>query len=254
MWTVFYFCIMQKLLAYPLTFIYLILFGLTLLVFHPIQWVCFNRFGYEAHRKSVAWLNLCLMRCTHVLGATYSFRNKHDIPTNRPIIIVPNHQSMHDIPPIIWYMRRHHPKFVSKIELGKGIPSVSYNLRHGGSVLIDRKDSKQALTAIAKLGNYIEHHNRSAVIFPEGTRSRTGQPKKFQTTGLKILMKNAPSALVVPISINNSWKMLKYGKFPNGIGNHLTFEVHKPIEISKNLEEMVAQIEQTVNSGIDIEQ
>ena len=151
-------------------------------------------------------------------------------------------------------MRKHHPKFVSKIELGKGIPSVSYNLRHGGSVLIDRKDSKQALTAIAKLGNYIEQHNRSAVIFPEGTRSRTGQPKKFQPTGLKILMKNAPSALVVPISINNSWKMLKYGKFPNGIGNHLTFEVHRPIEISKNLEEMVAQIEQAVNSGINIEQ
>ena len=245
---------MQKLLAYPLTFIYLILFGLTLLVFHPVQWVCFNRFGYEAHRKSVAWLNLCLMRCTHVLGTTYSFRNPHDIPTDRPIIIVPNHQSMHDIPPIIWYMRKHHPKFVSKIELGKGIPSVSYNLRHGGSVLIDRKDSKQALTAIAKLGNYIEQHNRSAVIFPEGTRSRTGQPKKFQPTGLKILMKNAPSALVVPISINNSWKMLKYGKFPNGIGNHLTFEVHRPIEISKNLEEMVAQIEQAVNSGINIEQ
>ena len=245
---------MQKLLAYPLTFIYLILFGLTLLVFHPVQWVCFNRFGYEAHRKSVAWLNLCLMRCTHVLGTTYSFRNPHDIPTDRPIIIVPNHQSMHDSPPIIWYMRKHHPKFVSKIELGKGIPSVSYNLRHGGSVLIDRKDSKQALTAIAKLGNYIEQHNRSAVIFPEGTRSRTGQPKKFQPTGLKILMKNAPSALVVPISINNSWKMLKYGKFPNGIGNHLTFEVHRPIEISKNLEEMVAQIEQAVNSGIHIEQ
>jgi len=245
---------MQKLLAYPLTFIYLILFGLTLLFFHPLQWVCFNVFGYEAHRKSVAWLNLCLMRCTHVLGTTYTFMNNHDIPTDRPVIIVPNHQSMHDIPPIIWYMRKHHPKFVSKIELGKGIPSVSYNLRHGGSVLIDRKDSKQALTEIAKLGKYIEKHNRSAVIFPEGTRSRTGHPKKFQPMGLKILMKNSPSALIVPISINNSWKMLKYGKFPNGLGNHLTFEVHNPIENSGNLDDMITQTEYAVNSGIKIEQ
>lgn len=245
---------MQKLLAYPLTFIYLILFGLTLLFFHPVQWVCFNLFGYEAHRRSVAWLNLCLMRCTHVLGTTYAFKNKHNIPTDRPVIIVPNHQSMHDIPPIIWYMRKHHPKFVSKIELGKGIPSVSYNLRHGGSVLIDRKDSKQALTEIAKLGKYIEEYNRGAVIFPEGTRSRTGHPKKFQPMGLKILMKHSPSALVVPISINNSWKMLKYGKFPNGLGNHLTFEVHKPLENSGNLDEMVAQTELAVNSGIRIEQ
>ena len=241
---------MQKLLAYPLTFIYLILFGLTLLVFHPVQWVCFNRFGYEAHRKSVAWLNLCLMRCTHVLGTTYSFHNPHDIPTDRPIIIVPNHQSMHDIPPIIWWMRKHHPKFVSKIELGKGIPSVSYNLVHGGSVLIDRKDSKQALGQIMKLGKYVEEHNRSAVIFPEGTRSRTGHPKPFQTTGLKVLMKQAPSALIVPISINNSWKMLRYGKFPNGLGNHITFKVHEPLENTGNSEELIAKVEEIVTKGV----
>lgn len=241
---------MQKLLAYPLTVLYLILFGFCLLVFHPIQWICHNLFGYEAHRASVAALNLCLMRCTHVLGTTYRFECKQRIPNDRPLIIVPNHQSMHDIPPIIWFMRKHHPKFVSKKELGKGIPSVSYNLRHGGSVLIDRKDNKQPLVEIAKLGKYIEKYHRSAVIFPEGTRSRTGHPKPFKTTGLKLLMRNAPSALIVPISINNSWKMLRYGKFPNGIGNHITFHVHEPIEIKENLDTLVLETEKVVISGI----
>ncbi len=241
---------MQKLLAYPFSVLYLIFFGLTLLIFHPIQWICFNLFGYNAHRMSVAYLNLSLMRCTHFLGTTYRFHNPHNIPTNRPLIIVPNHQSMHDIPPIIWFMRKYHPKFVSKRELGKGIPSVSYNLRHGGSVLIDRKDSKQALGEIIKLGKYIEEHNRSAVIFPEGTRSRDGHPKPFKTTGLKLLMKNAPSALVVPISIDHSWKMLKYGKFPSGLANHITFEVHQPIAVGKNLEEIINLTENAVISGI----
>lgn len=248
---VFYFCDMQKILAYPLTVIYFLLFGLTLLVFHPVQWICFNIFGYGPHRGSVALLNLCLLRCTHILGTTYAFNNPHKIPTDKPLILVLNHQSMNDIPPIIWFMRKHHPKFVSKIELGKGIPSVSYNLRHGGSVLIDRKDSKQALVQIAKLGKYIEKHNRSAVIFPEGTRSRNGHPKNFQPTGLKILMKNAPSALIVPISINNSWKMLRYGKFPYGIGNRIRFDVHKPIENQGNLEELIALVEKRVISGIN---
>ena len=242
---------MQQLLAYPLTVIYFLLFGLALAVFHPIQWICFNIFGYEAHRVSVALLNLCLLRCTHVLGTTYKFNSPHKIPTDKPLLLVLNHQSMNDIPPIIWFMRKHHPKFVSKIELGKGIPSVSYNLRHGGSVLIDRKDSKQALAQIAKLGKYIEKYNRSAVIFPEGTRSRNGHPKKFQPTGLKILMKNAPSALIVPISINNSWKMLRYGKFPYGIGNHITFDVHKPKENHGNLDELIAFAEERVTSGIN---
>jgi len=191
------------------------------------------------------------MKCSYILGTGYTFNNPHLIPTERPLIIVANHQSMHDIPPIIWWMRKYHPKFVSKIELGKGIPSVSYNLKHGGSVLIDRKDSKQALVQIMKLGKYIEAHNRSAVIFPEGTRSRTGVPKKFQTTGLKILLKNAPSALIVPISITNSWKMLRYGKFPNGIGNQITFDVHQPIENSGNIEDLITKVEQVIISGVN---
>lgn len=241
---------MQKLIAYPLTLLYFLFFGIVLLLFHPIQWICFNWFGYEAHKKSVSVLNLSLLRCTHILGTYYSFRNPYEIPKGRPLIIVANHQSMNDIPPIIWFMRDYHPKFVSKIELGKGIPSVSYNLRHGGSVLIDRKDGKQALTEIAKLGKYIEKTSRSAVIFPEGTRSRNGHPKKFQTTGLKILLKKAPSALVVPISINNSWKMLRYGKFPYGVGSHITLDVHKPIENNNNTEGVIAKVEEEIVQGV----
>ncbi|MFC4095952.1 lysophospholipid acyltransferase family protein [Euzebyella saccharophila] len=241
---------MQKIFAYPLTLLYQLFFGLTLLVFHPIQWVCFNIFGYNAHKASVSFLNLSLMRCTHILGTTYTFNNPHNIPTDRPLIIVPNHQSMHDIPPIIWYMRKHHPKFVSKKELGKGIPSVSYNLRHGGSVLIDRKDSRQSLIEIGRLGRYIEKHNRSAVIFPEGTRSRTGHTKPFKATGLKLLMKNAPSALVVPVTIDNSWRMLRYGKFPNGLGNRITFTVHPPIEVKDNFDSVLAETEKAVKSAL----
>lgn len=241
---------MTKILAYPLTAIYFVLFGLILVFFHPVQWFCLNVFGYNAHKKSVSILNLCLIRVTHVLGTRYTFDNPHDIPRNRPLIIVANHQSMNDIPPLIWYMRAHHPKFVSKIELGKGIPSVSYNLRHGGSVLIDRKDSKQALMQIVKLGTYIEEHNRSAVIFPEGTRSRTGQPKRFQTNGLKTIMKHAPSALLVPITINNSWKMLRYGKFPYGLGSHLKFTVHPPLENTGDTDVLISKIEAQITSAV----
>ena len=244
---------MRKILAYPLTVIYFILFGIVLVVFHPIQWICLNLFGYSAHKKSVSLLNLVLIRITLVLGTWYTFENPHKIPKDRPLIIIANHQSMNDIPPIIWFLRAHHPKFISKIELGKGIPSVSYNLRHGGSVLINRKDSKQALDQIAKLGKYIEEHKRSAVIFPEGTRGRTGHPKKFQTNGLKTLMRFSPSALLVPITINNSWKMLRYGKFPYGIGSHLKFTVHPPLENSGDPDALIALIEEQITSKIVVD-
>lgn len=244
---------MQKLLAYPLTLIYLLFFGLFLVIFHPIQWVCFTIFGYQAHKKSVDIMNLCLMRCLHILGARYSYSNPHQIDTNQPLIIVSNHQSMNDISPIIWFMRKYHPKFISKIELGKGIPSVSFNLRHSGSVLIDRKNPRQSLPALIKFGEYIEKTKHAAVIFPEGTRSKDGVPKKFQTKGLAILLKKIPSASVVPVSINNSWETLKYGKFPMGLGAHITFTVHKPFKIDTftDKDDLINRIESTIKSSIN---
>jgi 1-acyl-sn-glycerol-3-phosphate acyltransferase len=248
---VFYFCAMEKLLSYLLTPFFFVAFGLVLLIFHPVLWVLHRVLGYPGLKKGVSILNWVLMRSTHILGTTYRFTNPFDIPTNRPLIIVTNHQSMYDIPPIIWYMRKHHPKFVSKKELGRGIPSVSYNLVHGGSALIDRKDGKAALLEIGKLGSYIEQHNRAAVIFPEGTRSRDGHPKAFKPMGLKMLLKKAPSALIVPISINNSWKLVRYGKFPMGVGAKVSFDVHKPMENTGNVDDLLKKIETAVTSGIN---
>jgi len=242
---------MQKIISYPISFVVLILVLLTLVVFHPIQWICLNVFGYRAHKKSVDYLNWTLLRIGHLLGSTYKFENRELIPTGVPIIFVANHQSLYDIIAMIWFLRKFHPKFVSKKELGSGIPSVSYNLKYGGSVLIDRKDPKQAIPKIKSLGDYIEKHKRSAVIFPEGTRSKTGKPKEFAQSGVKILCKYAPSAYVVPISINNSWKLVKFGTFPYGLGNRLTFVVHKPIAV-KDFEfaELMEKTESEIVQGI----
>ncbi|MFA6816640.1 MAG: lysophospholipid acyltransferase family protein [Lentisphaeria bacterium] len=224
---------MQKILAYPQSAIYYLLLGLTLVVFHVVQWFSFNMFGYKAHKKSVDALCFFLVANTYLLVTRYKIDGLEKVPTGVPIIIAANHQSFYDITTIGWFMRKVHPKFVSKIELGKGIPSVSYNLKHGGSVLINRKDPKQALTAIRELAEYIEAYKRAAVIFPEGTRSKTGKPKPFAENGLKILCKYAPSAYIVPVTINNSWKMTKWGSFPLGIGNKLEFTIHNPIPVKE---------------------
>jgi 1-acyl-sn-glycerol-3-phosphate acyltransferase len=243
---------MLRLISYPLSFIVLVLVLTTLIIFHPIQWICLRVFGYQAHKKSVDYLNLILLRIVLLLGITFSFKNRERIPKGVPVIFVANHQSLYDIIAMIWFLRRSHPKFVSKKELGSGIPSVSFNLKYGGSVLIDRNDPKQAIPTIQKIATYIEKHKRSAVIFPEGTRSRTGKPKVFAQTGLKILCKYAPSAYIVPISINNSWKLMKYGSFPYGLGNRITFVVHEAIAV-KDFEftELMQKTESAVVNGIN---
>lgn len=244
---------MEKIISYPISLFSMMLFLLALVIFHPIQWICFNVFGYQAHKKSVDYLNWVLLRIGHLLGNTYKVTGRELVPKGVPIIFVANHQSLYDIAGIIWFLRRLHPKFVSKKELGKGIPSISYNLRHGGSVLIDRKDPKQAIPTITKLGKYIEKNNRSAVIFPEGTRSKTGKPKEFAQTGLKILCKAAPSAYVVPITINNSWKFVKYGFLPFGLGNRLTFTIHPALAVKDyTFDELMQKTEQTIVNSIEL--
>ena len=244
---------MKKIISYPLSVLYYLFFGLTLVIFHPIQWICFNVFGYQAHKKSVDFLNLGLMGCLHILGTRITFTNDFPLTENIPHIIVANHQSPYDIPPIIWFLRKLHPKFISKKELGKGIPSVSYNLRHGGSILIDRKNPRQSLPEIKRFARYLNTTKRSAVIFPEGTRSRDGMPKRFSPNGLKMLFKYCPEAVIVPITINNSWKLTKNGSFPLSVGVHINFKVQAPILVQEHdVETLVDKIENEITRDIHL--
>jgi 1-acyl-sn-glycerol-3-phosphate acyltransferase len=245
---------MQKLIAYFLSVPYFICFGIVLVIFHPIQWFCFNVLGYRAHKTSVDVLQFFLLRCLNILGTRFDFNNPHSIEPDRPVIIVANHQSMYDIPPLIWYLRKHHVKFISKKELGKGIPSVSYNLRHGGSVLIDRKDAIGSITAIKNFATRIGENKWAAVIFPEGTRSRTGHPKPFKTKGLLTMFEHIPEAIILPVTINNSWKTLRYGKFPMGIGAKIKFQVHPPMVLAdfEDKHELINEIERKITSAVII--
>ncbi len=221
---------MQKLLSYLLTPLHYIAYAFFLLIFHPLQWIAFRFFGYKAHKSVIDILNFCLVSTYYLLGNTVNFKNKFNLPQNQPIIFIANHQSLYDIPPLIWFLRKYHAKFISKIELTKGIPSISYNLKYGGGANINRKDPRQAIAEMVKLGTRMKANNWSAVIFPEGTRSKDGIVKDFQTGGVATLLKKCPEALIVPIVIRNSWKMVQFGTFPLDIFLTLEFEVLEPIE------------------------
>jgi 1-acyl-sn-glycerol-3-phosphate acyltransferase len=160
---------------------------------------------------------------------------------------------MYDIAPLIWHLRKYHAKFISKIELTKGIPSISFNLKYGGGANIDRKDAKQSITELFKLGNRMKENNWSAVIFPEGTRSKNGTLKPFAVAGVATLLKKVPEALIVPIAIQGSWKLTRYGSFPLSFGEKLNLTVLKPIEPAKrSAEEIVAEAEQAVRNSLEI--
>ena len=241
----------MKGLSYLLSPIFIGVFFLILLIFHPLQWVSLNTFGHKAHGKVVDCLNFFLVKSMLIIGVRIRTVNEHLLPENASLIFVSNHQSTFDIPPIGWFYRKHSPKFVAKIELGRGIPSVSYNLKYGGAALINRKDPKQAITELVRFSKRIHEKKWGAIIFPEGTRSRDGSPRKFATNGLKVITKYNKEGYIIPLTINNSWKVFKYGKFPLGLGSPITITTHKPIKINSiPFEELLEQTETAITTHI----
>ncbi len=219
---------MRKAIGWLLTPLHVALFMAVLLVFHVAQ-VLASRFGYAAHKRVVDYLNYCILASLKVVGTRIELFCEHQLPTDEPLIVVANHQSMYDIPMLGWMFRKHHPKYVAKIELGKGVPSISYNLRHGGSVLIDRSDPPAAMSAIKRFGTQVEEHRYAACIFPEGTRARGGVMKEFTPAGLMILVRAIPSATIVPVAIDGSWELMRYRVRPIPFGVRIRCTALTPI-------------------------
>lgn len=242
---------MNKIFSYLITPFYLLTFALLLIIFHPVQVIANWIWGYPVRKKVVDILNFCLLYSLWILGTRITFKGFDKIPENRPLIIVANHQTLLDIVAIVVGFRKNHPKFISKIELGKGIPSVSYNLRHGGSVLIDRKNKSQSVKDILMLGKHIEKETYAACIFPEGTRTKDGTVKTFQPAGIASLIRTAPSAVVVPFAINGNYEIMKKGYYPMKLGSHLKFTVLDPIEPKGlNVDELTLHIENMIKKEL----
>jgi 1-acyl-sn-glycerol-3-phosphate acyltransferase len=230
---------MKKIFGHILSPIYLLVLGVILGVFHPVQVVCWNMWGYPAQKRAAEIMCYLILKSLIILGSRVKFKGFEKLPADCPLIIVSNHQSQYDIPPVVWGFRKHYPKFISKIELGKGIPSISYNLRKGGSALIDRKNPSQAIKAIIKLGRQIEENNYAACIFPEGTRSKDGKVKTFKVSGLATLLKTSPSAAIIPFAVNGNYLLQR---FPMGVGEKLTYSVLDPIERENRTAEEIAEM------------
>ncbi|MBC8456449.1 MAG: 1-acyl-sn-glycerol-3-phosphate acyltransferase [Deltaproteobacteria bacterium] len=245
---------MKRVLGLLLSPVFHLYYGLMLLIFHPIQVAALCFFGDPARKKAVDLLNFFLVKGLYLLGCKVTFSGFEKIPDKRPVIIVSNHQSLYDIPAIVWGFRKYYPKFISKIELSKNLPSISHNLKHGKSALIDRDKGTQAVREILKLGRLIQENNYAACIFPEGTRSKTGRVKKFMSAGIHTLLRAAPSAVIVPFVIDGHSQLISNGFFPLKCGQQITYTVLDPVEPEgQSIEEIVNRVEGAIKMALSQE-
>ncbi|MCZ2356308.1 MAG: 1-acyl-sn-glycerol-3-phosphate acyltransferase [Bacteroidia bacterium] len=245
---------MKKILGWIFTPFHALFFILIILIFHVLQIIALRLLGYHAHKKVVDAMEICMILNLQIVMGLRLRCNPlpKELSTDKPLIIISNHQSMFDIPIIGWVFRKYHPKYISKRELAHGIPSISYNIRHGGSIAINRGDAAEAVQLIADFGKYLEKNNFAGCIFPEGTRSRNGVLKPFKTTGTIQLLNATPNAQILPLVISGSWETMRYNSLPTPYGIKITLT---PLPLinrkNKTSEEIAAECEQAIKQEIE---
>ena len=128
------------------------------------------------------------------------------IPRHTPVVYASNHSSMFDI----WALSAVLPgstRFVAKQELAR-IPLLGPAMVRGGHIMIDRANRRRAFEAYERAARTIRS-GISPIVFPEGTRSQTGELLPFR---------NAPFGLaitaqvpLVPVYVHNTFEILPRG-------------------------------------------
>lgn len=128
------------------------------------------------------------------------------VPRDEPVVYVSNHQSWFDILALAASIPGT-VRFVSKKELAK-IPVLGRAMHRAGHIFLDRQNRQRAFEAYEETAQVIRA-GMSAVVFAEGTRSRTGVLQPFKKGPFVFAI--AAQAPVVPVYCAGTFGILPKG-------------------------------------------
>jgi len=173
-------------------------------------------FSIQINRFVVWWFRLCCR-------VRYEFVGMEKLPRDRGAVIICNHQSEWEtfflqvvVSPLCTVLKK---------ELLR-IPFFGWALALINPIAIDRSSPRGALKQIVTQGKEKLQHDFSVLIFPEGTRVKPGDYKKFAKTGA--LLSKESGKLLVPIAHNAGlcWPPRGFIKYPGVI----RLEVGEPLD------------------------
>ena len=159
-----------------------------------------------------------------ISGIKLSVSGLENIDKRNIYVFVSNHSSQYDIP-ALQYVIPIPISIVFKKELSK-IPVFGWQLRTGPYIMIDRSNTESALKSIEKAKKRMTEKKLSPLLYPEGTRSKTGEVQTFKRGAFYLAAK--VGFPIIPVSISGASEILPKGKFKINSG---TIYVHfdKPI-------------------------
>lgn len=150
-----------------------------------------------AHR---AWSRSLLA----LAGVRLEVEGLEHLSRDEPQVIVSNHQSLLDIPALLAGL----PvslRFVAKMELSR-IPLFAQAMRRCGHVFIDRTRRTQAVEALREAGRRIQEEGLTLGLFPEGTRSPSGDLGRFRRGSFVLAIETQTT--LVPVAVHGGPEVL----------------------------------------------
>lgn len=143
-----------------------------------------------------------------VCGVKWDVKGWEELPEEirterQPAIFMSNHESHVDAP----FLANAIPipaVYIAKKEL-RLIPFLGWLIWAAGMIFIDRKNRERAVLSMKKAATEI-HGGKSVVLFPEGTRTRTGELGPFKKGGFHLAMD--AGVPIVPIAMVGGYQLL----------------------------------------------
>lgn len=144
-------------------------------------------------------------RLLKAAGAKITVIGAENLPCDTAAAVyVSNHQGYFDIPLVLGYLGGA-KGLVAKKEIKK-IPLIRSWMEELGCVFIDRENPRASMTALNEATAHVAK-GYPMIVFPEGTRSKTGEMADFKAGAFRIAQKNFVP--VVPFFIEGTGLLME---------------------------------------------
>ena len=179
--------------------------------------------------KSRRWVHECSRIICALLYDLFPMANRtidgvENIDKKKPYVMVLNHNSGFDI--FSAYKIPLNFRWVSKREVF-WVPFMGPLLSIHGDIPIERGNPKKAMAKVSRLGKLWLKRGATVAIFPEGTRSKTGEMGRFKVGGF--MMAKELEATILPVVMDGTNRVVKPKSFLFNRKNRITVRVLDPI-------------------------
>lgn len=205
-------------------FVYFWLFQLVSTLFLLVYFLLGLLGQNKNQAKLLYWITRTWARqLIFIAGGRVEISGLENLPTSGGVLFVSNHQGAFDIPLLLGYVPGL-KGFVSKKENSR-LPIVSIWMKLLHCIILDRQDLRQSVQAITS-GIRDLQAGRSLVIFPEGTRSKSGVLNRFKDGSFKLATRSG--AAIVPLTIDGSYRLLEGNNGRIGPAS-VRLHIHAPV-------------------------